>query len=101
MLTIYKYPIQMRELFQVEMPAGAQILHVDLQNGGPFMWVKVDTDQPMKRYNFGVFGTGHDLTKVPESEELNPVAYAPHLGSWLIEGISITLVFHLFGGVYA
>jgi hypothetical protein len=90
MITIFKYPVQMTEDFTVRLPAGAKVIHVDVQRGQPQMWVRVDTDQPERHQAFGVFGTGHDMSK-------HPVAAAPHLGTFMLEN----LVFHLFGGIYA
>lgn len=101
MITVHKYPIRMFELFTILMPAGAEVIHVAMQNDEPFMWVRVDTNMKLRAYNFGVFGTGHDLNtnSDPHSPDYNPVALAPHLGSFMMQGGA--LVFHLFGGIYA
>lgn len=90
MITVFKYPIKMLEEFSVRMPHGAEVIHVGTQRGEPFMWARVDTDKHEMSYDFGVFGTGHDLNK-------SPMGKAPHLGSFMLHGDN--LVFHLFGGV--
>lgn len=52
MRTVYKYPIAPNSLrghtFPVEIkaPRGAVPRFVGLQNGSPFLWAEVDTDQP-------------------------------------------------------
>lgn len=97
MITIHKFPIQMTELFQIIMPAGALMLHVDVQRGAPQLWARVDTKQPDRSYDFGVFGTGHDM-EADVNGRMNLIAYAPHVGSFMLQGDS--LVFHLFGGLY-
>lgn len=89
MITVYKYPVKMEEDFSVRMPAGATVVHVGMQDGEPQMWCRVDTDQPERSQLFGVFGTGHNMSK-------HPVSCAPHLGTFFIG----SLVFHLFGGIY-
>lgn len=100
MITIHKYPVQIQNLFTIQMPAGAEVVHVALQRDEPFMWVKIDTSQPLKLYEFGVFGTGEDMTDTGNDyPHNNPVAHAPHLGTFLMSGGA--LVFHLFGGLYA
>ena len=48
----------------IEMPKGAEILTVDIQNGQMFnaqMWVKVDTENEMEKRMFEVIGTGQNF----------------------------------------
>lgn len=84
MITIHKYAIQPGK-FALELPAGADILHVNTQYDEPFMWVKVDTSQPPVERVFKVFGKGHELTDDGCWE---------HVGTFLMNGGS--LVRHLF-----
>ena len=59
-MNVYKYPLELTGNVQaVEMPEGAQILHVADQ-GGPTIWALVDPKAPTTKRYFGVFGTGHD-----------------------------------------
>lgn len=99
MITIYKYPIKMTELFWLDLPAGSKVIHVDVQRDEPMMWIKVDTVQPLRETIFGVFGTGRQMDAVDEDGNLNPVAHAPHIGSFMLQNGN--LVFHLFGGIYS
>ena len=48
----------------IEMPKGAEILTIDIQNGQMFnaqMWVKVDTENEMEKRMFEVIGTGQNF----------------------------------------
>lgn len=91
MITVYKYPVQMQAEFTVNLPRGAEFLSVQEQNGEPQMWLRVDTSRELAKQVFSIVGTGH-----PIATEL---ARLPYLGTFQLGGGS--LVFHLFGGIYA
>lgn len=91
MITVHKYPVQMQAEFTVELPRGAEFLSVHEQNGEPQMWFRVDTSRELAKQVFSIVGTGHPIA--PELSSL------PHLGTFQVAGGS--LVFHLFGGIYA
>lgn len=55
---IWKYPIPAASKFAVDMPEGAIVLHAEIQNGNPFMWVTVDTEAGRERRLFTILGTG-------------------------------------------
>ena len=62
MKTIWKYTFEITDLFSLDLPRHASILHVDMQLGRACMWVLVDTsEQKIVRRNFLVAGTGHRL----------------------------------------
>lgn len=90
MLTIFKYPIALQDEFELDLPAGADFLHLDVQHGQPQMWFRVDADidVPAVPRKFAVVGTGNRL----------PIGYesAPHLGSFQLANGQ--LVFHVFAG---
>lgn len=83
MLTVYKYPFDIKDVVIVAMPAGAQVLHIGMQNGTPCLWALVDTDSPIVQRTFYVRGTGH-----PVQDSLW------HVGSFLMAGGH--LVWHVF-----
>lgn len=56
MQVIWKYPLAPRCTH--EMPAGAQILTVQEQDGVPMLWALVDPDLPMEGRVFVVVQTG-------------------------------------------
>ena len=56
---IYKYPLILGPSVQlIQMPEGAEILHVATQLGRPTRWARVDVDAPLKGRAFAVCGTG-------------------------------------------
>ena len=94
MSRIFKYEMVPREdligvhpEIHVEMPRGAEILHVDAQGDRMFVWAIVVPEQPLARYSFIVLPTGGEVTW--------PLRDIPHIGTLLMRGGS--LVFHVFG----
>ena len=61
MKTIYKYPLQVTDTQEIEMPAGGMALSVQMQNGVPCLWAVVDTDAPKIKRIIHVYGTGHPM----------------------------------------
>lgn len=62
MNTIYKYPVALKHLIEVELPIYAKILHVDFQLGTLMIWAEVDTNSPKVNRVLAVFGTGQELS---------------------------------------
>jgi hypothetical protein len=85
--TIYKFPLEVTDQQAVLMPAAAQILAVQVQNGEPFVWAIVDTENPQEERFFDIFGTGHPM------HEDNGVG-REYVGTFQMH--SGSLVFHLF-----
>ena len=59
MLTIHKYTLLPE--CAIELTEGAKILSVGDQQGTVVMWVLLDTEKPIGKRIFMVFGTGHTL----------------------------------------
>lgn len=57
--TIWKFPVQVKPDFVVEIPSGGEVLSVQVQYMEPVMWVMVDPDAPKEQRRFTVKGTGH------------------------------------------
>lgn len=83
MRTVYKYPVTVTDEFDLAIPAGAEILHVAVQNHRPYLWALVEPARAGEIRHFAVRGTGH-----PVDDELR------HLGSFLL--YDDTFVGHLF-----
>ena len=81
MRAVYKYPIEVADDFVVTMPQAHRVIHVELQQEAPCMWVEVDTESPDLPFRFHVEGTGHPVA--PGTE---------HVGSWVGE----PFVWHLY-----
>jgi hypothetical protein len=60
-MRIWKYPLPMMTGpdYEIQMPAGAQILAVQAQYDVPTIWALVDPSQPPQNRRFSVVGTGH------------------------------------------
>lgn len=78
---VWKFPI-LRDR-QIEMPEGADIITLMVQDGTACIWAIVDTEAPKVKRTFLVVGTGHDI---PEN------CLGWYWGSWQ----SGPFVWHLF-----
>ena len=58
---IYKYVLDILDVQDIEMPAGAKILCVENVNDTECMWVRVKTDAKMETRRVLIVGTGHPL----------------------------------------
>lgn len=59
MITVYKYKLTPGPgTEEIVMPASAQILSIDAQNGRPCIWAKVDTDYAPERRLVNKLATG-------------------------------------------
>jgi len=87
MLTIFKYPIPIKDHFILELPKNAKILTVQTQRGTPKLWAMVDSETEKEARHFRLSGTGHPLGK----DYLRIINY---IGTFQMENGG--LVFHLF-----
>lgn len=83
---IYKYSFPVEDTFELDMPQGAQVLHVEAQYDVPCLWAIVDLTAPIKARKFRLAGTAHPLE--------DNIGKAHHVGSFFLRGGA--LVFHLF-----
>lgn len=86
MLKVFKYPVPIGDAVTIDMPAGAQPLHVAEQHGTVCLWALVDPARPPVPRRFRFAGTGHEITE--------DLAYLNHVGTFFMRGGD--LVFHLF-----
>ena len=85
--TIWKFKLKLLTSQLVEMPFGSLLLYIDVQDGVPCLWARVDPEQAMVRRRLITHGTGHP---VPESS-------GDHVGSYMLN--DGTLVLHVFESV--
>ena len=83
MKTIFKYPLVTRDEMSLNMPIGAEILTVQLQDGVPCMWTRVDPSRCQETRIFHIHGTGNPI---PNSDR------EIYIGTWQ-KG---SFVWHLF-----
>ena len=79
---VFKYPVPVNDYFFLDIPRGAKILTVQVQNGEPQIWALVNPENPIKTRNFCLAGTGDSIN------ERNLI----HIGTFQIR----SLVWHLF-----
>lgn len=73
MITIYKYSFSVADGFELLIPAQSQFLSLQVQNGVPCIWYRVDTKFESKIHRYIVVGTGH---------EINPARWPSFLGTF-------------------
>jgi hypothetical protein len=59
MQAIWKYPLPPIGVCNMEMPAKAKVLCVQVQGGMPCLWALVDVDELKSIREFVTYGTGH------------------------------------------
>jgi len=60
MRTIFKYKLNL-EISEINMPQHAKVLSFQFQNGTPYIWTEVETDNNTEIRHFRVTGTGQYL----------------------------------------
>lgn len=66
MRIVYKYVLFPATPCVVQMPEGAEIIHVGSQNGGPVLWALIDDRALLEDRSFFVFGTGQSFMMYEE-----------------------------------
>lgn len=61
MKTIWKFTCPVTDTFSIPMPLGAELLHLDTQDGEPRLWALLDQDAVMELRHFVLVGTGHPM----------------------------------------
>lgn len=91
MRTIWKFAVPVQERFTLDLPPGAEVLHLATQRGHPHPWVMLDPEETARtEWRFVTVGTGHH---VPDSNWLH------YIGSYQLRDGEF--VFHLFQEVAA
>lgn len=83
--TVYKYRFPVDDIVSIDMPEGAQPLHVAMQGRYACLWALVDASRPMKERRFRIAGTGHPI----KDQEC-----MKYIGTFLVNDGA--LVFHVF-----
>jgi hypothetical protein len=87
MLKVYKYEIEIKDIFEIEMPSRAKILKVETQYNKPCMWVLVNPDHELVVRKFRFAGTGHSI----EGSNINEYN---HISTFQMQDGA--LIFHIF-----
>jgi len=84
-MTIWKYPLKVTDIQNVEMPAGARVLSAHVQRDTICVWVLADPAADRVRRQFRIFGTGVPVGEIPMAEFVATVHF-----------LRVGLVFHVF-----
>lgn len=87
-LSIWKFPLRLTDVQDVEVPAGAETLHVDEQHGNLCLWALVNPhpEVPKRKLTILIVGTGHPAP--------SPLSVDKYVGTVLTSGGD--LVWHVF-----
>ena len=61
MSVIYKYPIKIVDEQTIDMPFGANIISLQMQNGAAVMWAIVNPKANLTSVKIRIFGTGEEI----------------------------------------
>lgn len=61
METVWKYRVPFDDKFSLDMPRGAQILTMQLQDGVLTIWARVETENETEPRHFVLVGTGNPI----------------------------------------
>ena len=84
MISIWKYPMEVEEFQFVEMPVNSMILSVQIQNGIPVIWAKVNTEEKQtEKRKFKMVPTGgyieEEKSKFLETLQFNHGKFILHV----------------------
>lgn len=83
-ITVWKYRLPLKNRFGIQMPLNSDILHLEMQNDIPCLWVKVNPDEKETEY--------HHFAFVPTGQEEDDENVQNYLGTIVFSN----LVYHLF-----
>ena len=88
MKTIYKYKTVIKDSFSIELPKGAEILTVQVDEKiiCPCIWAVVETENEVEERFFRLYGTSHEMS--------NSSIKQKYIGTYQLNGF----VGHLFEG---
>jgi hypothetical protein len=68
MKVIWEFPFENMGMLGIDMPVGAEILTVQVQDGVPCIWAMVDPGQEKENRIIVVHGTGHPVQQAEEKK---------------------------------
>lgn len=75
--TIYKYPLKITDVQEIELPVDYQILSAQLQNGVINLWALVDPCVRKYKITILIHGTGHPLASFENKKFISTVQQGP------------------------
>ncbi len=86
MRRIFKFPLAVDDVQDIEMPAGSAVLTVQAQGEIPCIWASVDSNAPKIKRRFRTYGTGHPMEDDKD--------FPHYVGTYQLR--SGSLAFHVF-----
>ena len=88
-MKIWKYPVDLTSIdrFELSIPSGASICHVEAQGCGVCLWAMVNPESDVETRTFSVYGTGYDI---------RPDLHQNYIGTFMINNQTETFVGHVF-----
>lgn len=83
---IWKYPLAPADEQTIQMPQGAYVMPVQIQDDAPCLWALVDPSKPVESHVIRIIGTGNPCGDYP----------GRYIGTVQLDG----LVWHVFDTVY-
>lgn len=59
-MRIFKYPLKITDIQEIEMPEHAKILTIQTQNTLPCIWARVNPEGTIVKRKIRMYGTGHE-----------------------------------------
>lgn len=85
-MTIWKYAIDRVDVRWLEMPIGARIIHVGMQNEQITLWAIVDPKADCEKRAIRVVGTGNPFPDASECTHLGTVFDGPFVWHVFVNG---------------
>lgn len=64
MKTIWKFPLEIKDVQEISVPAGAGIMTVQMQGGRPCLWAHLNQQDIFQKRRIFIVGTGHSVPEV-------------------------------------
>lgn len=75
MTRIYKYELALQHRQILNLPVGAKIRHIGVQNGTFQLWAEINPKNDVEPRTFIIYGTGHDIEENRFLEYLQTVCH--------------------------
>lgn len=71
MYKIFKYPINVKHTFSIDLPKGYEILTLKYKDEEENLWILIDDEQPKEKVNFYIYGTGRVIENIDSKKYID------------------------------
>ena len=64
-MKVFKYRLHITDILYIDMPKGAKMLDVQMQNGYVCLWALCDENNAQQERQIAIYGTGHPMPDYP------------------------------------